>query len=178
MLKDKGVREFVEAARHLRVAHPDWTFELVGDVDPGNPTSLVRSNLERWRDEGVVHWSGHRHDVAKVIAESHVVVLPSYREGLPKTLLEGAASARAMIAADVPGCREVVRDNVTGLLVPPRDARALADAMRRLGEDGTLRARLGKAAREKAEILFSVDDVVRDTFLIYDELAPKCPLPS
>ena len=175
MLKDKGVREFVEAARLLKVTEPDWTFELVGDVDPGNPASLVRAELERWRDEGIVRWSGYRSDVGRVLAESHVVCLPSYREGLPKSLLEGAASGRAMIATDVPGCREVVRDGVTGLLVPPRDARALAEAMRRLGEDPGLRRRLGKAAREKAEILFSVEDVVRDTFLIYDELLQSCP---
>src|SRR4030095_15057042 len=121
MLKDKGVREFVEAARALHRVHPDWMFELVGDVDPGNPASLVRGELERWRDEGVVVWNGHRDDVADVMRHAHVVCLPSYREGLPKSWLEAAACGRAMIAADVPGCREVVRNEVTGLLVPPRD---------------------------------------------------------
>jgi glycosyltransferase involved in cell wall biosynthesis len=100
----------------------------------------------------------------------HVVCLPTYREGLPKSLLEAAALGRAMIASDVPGCRDVVRDGVTGLAVPPRDVPALAAAMVRLGDDAALRERLRNAARSRAEELFSVEDVVHDTFLVYEEL--------
>jgi glycosyltransferase involved in cell wall biosynthesis len=96
--------------------------------------------------------------------------LPSYREGLPKSLLEASGIGRPMIASNVSGCREVVRDGITGLLVEPRDSGALAHAMLRLGGDRALRAKLGRAARERAEALYSIDDVVRDTFLIYDEL--------
>ena len=170
MLSDKGVREFVDAARDVRKMRPDWRFVLVGGIDPGNPSSLTEAELEIWNAEGVVEWLGHRTDVREVLGESHVVCLPSYREGLPKSLLEASGIGRAMIASNVPGCREVVRDGITGLLVEPRDARALATAMLRLGDDPTLRARMGVAARERAVALYSIEDVVHDTFLIYDEL--------
>jgi len=170
MLSDKGIREFVDAARALRSSHPLWRFQLVGGIDPGNPSSLTEAELAAWHAEGVVEWLGHRADVREVLQRCHVVCLPSYREGLPKSLLEGSAVGRPMIASNVPGCREVVRDGITGLLVEPRDAVALADAMQRLGEDRGLRLRLGRAARERAEALYSIEDVVRDTFLIYDEL--------
>ncbi len=171
MLRDKGVREFVEAAQRVKEQHPDWCFRLVGEVDPGNPSSLSTHEIAAWRASGAVEWLGHRDDVEVVIAAAHVVCLPSYGgEGLPKVLLEGAASGRAMIASDVPGCREVVRDEVTGITVPPRDAQALEQAMVRLGEDPSLRARFGRSARQKAEAVFSVEDVVRHTFLVYEEL--------
>ncbi|MCZ6852871.1 MAG: glycosyltransferase family 4 protein [Gammaproteobacteria bacterium] len=171
MLRDKGVREFVAAAGLVKKQHADWCFQLVGEVDPGNPSSLTSDEIDAWQTSGVVEWLGHRDDVQLVIAAAHVVCLPSYGgEGLPKALLEGAASGRAMIASDVPGCREVVRDEVTGITVPPRDTRALAEAMIRLGEDSSLRARFGRSARQKAEAVFSVEDVVRHTFLVYEEL--------
>ena len=170
MLSDKGIREFVEAARSVRILQPQWRFVLVGGVDRGNPSSLTEAELETWNAEGVVAWLGHRSDVRAILGNSHVVCLPSYREGLPKSLLEASGIGRPMVASNVPGCREVVRDGITGLLVEPRDSTALADAMLRLGRDPALRARLGRAARERAEALYSIEDVVRDTFLIYDEL--------
>ena len=171
MLRDKGVREFVEAAQRVKEQHPDWRFRLVGEVDPGNPSSLSTHEIAAWQASGAIEWLGHRDDVEVVIAAAHVVCLPSYGgEGLPKVLLEGAACGRAMIASDVPGCREVVRDEVTGITVPPRDAQALEQAMVRLGEDPSLRARFGRSARQKAEAVFSVEDVVRHTFLVYEEL--------
>ena len=171
MLKDKGVREFVAAARRLRAAHPDWQFRLVGGADAGNPASLTAEELGAWHDEGVVAWLGHRDDVLDLLRQSHVFCLPSfYREGLPKSLLEAAAVGRALITTDMPGCREVVSHGVTGLLVKPRDVEGLAAAMEQLGTDGPLRDRLRRAAREKAEAVFSIDDVVRDTFLIYEQL--------
>ena len=172
MLSDKGIREFVAAARSVRLLQPTWRFQLVGGVDRGNPSSLTEPELKGWHAEGVVEWLGHRSDVRACLGRSHVVCLPSYREGLPKSLLEASGIGRPMIASNVPGCREVVRDGITGLLVEPRDSTALADAMLRLGQDPQLRRRLGKAARERAEGLYSIDDVVRDTFLIYDELLP------
>ena len=170
MLSDKGVREFVEAARAVRRMRPEWRCVLVGAIDPGNPSSLTEAELEAWHAEGVVEWLGHRTDVREILSQSHVVCLPSYREGLPKSLLEASAIGRPMIASNVPGCREVVRDGITGLLVEPRDARALADAMLRLGDDQELRRRMGVAARARAVALYSIEDVVHDTFLIYDEL--------
>ena len=171
MLRDKGVREFVEAAELVRKKHASWRFQLVGEVDPGNPSSLCKEEIDAWRASGVIEWLGQRDDVAHLIAQAHVVCLPSYGgEGLPKALLEGAASGRPMISTDVPGCREVVRDEVTGITVPPRDAPSLARAMLRLGEDADLRKRFGRSARQKAEAVYSVEDVVRHTFLVYEEL--------
>lgn len=171
MLRDKGVGEFVEAATRLRRSYPHWNFWLVGDVDPGNPTSLSVEELMSWDNEGVIHWLGHRDDVAEVIKLSHVVVLPSYyREGLPKTLLEAAASQRSMIASRVAGCLEVVTDGVTGLVVEPRDVEDLTSTMARMGNDSALRSRLARAARSKAEAVFRVEDVVRDTFVVYQQL--------
>jgi len=170
MLSDKGIREFVDAARRVQPLEPTWRFRLVGGADPGNPSSLTEDELTSMNAEGCVEWLGHRSDVRALLAASHVVCLPSYREGLPKSLIEASGIGRPMIASNVPGCREVVRDGITGLLVEPRDSRALADAMLRLGRDRNLRMKLGRAARERAEALYSIDDVVRDTFLIYDEL--------
>jgi len=173
MLRHKGVVEYVQAAREVKTQHPDWCFQLLGDVDPGNPASLTQDQLRDWAQEGIVEWLGQRSDVADLMANAHVVVLPSYREGLPKTLLEAAASGRAMIASDISGCREVVRSEVTGLLVPIRTHEELASAMIRLGNNDELRQRFGRAAREKAEAVFSAEDVVRDTFLLYDQLQRK-----
>ncbi|MCZ6657418.1 MAG: glycosyltransferase family 4 protein [Gammaproteobacteria bacterium] len=173
MLRHKGVREFVEAAKTLRKTRPDWRFQLVGDVDAGNPASLTQEELGKWQDAGLVEWLGHRSDVPQLMANAHVVCLPSYREGLPKTLLEAAATGRAMVSSDAAGCREVVRNEVTGLVVPVRDADSLARAMFRLGEDKELRQRFGRAARAKAEAVFSVEDVVSHTFRVYERLLSK-----
>ena len=171
MLRDKGVAEFVDAARKVKVNYADWDFWLVGDVDPGNPSSLSIDELIGWDEAGIVHWLGQRDDVAEVLQLSHVVVLPSYyREGLPKTLLEAAASQRAIIASRVAGCLEIVTHGVTGLVVEPRDVEDLAAAMVRLGNDQALRARLARAARSKADAIFRVEDVVRDTFFVYQQL--------
>ncbi len=173
MIRHKGVLEFVAAAREVRERYPEWRFQLVGDVDPGNPASLSQDELLDWSAEGTIEWLGRRDDVADLISDAHVVVMPSYREGLPKTLLEAAACGRAMIASDIAGCREVVRAGVTGLLVPIRTSEELASAMVTLGTDDELRRRMGKAAREKAEAVFSIEDVVRHTFLVYEQLQPQ-----
>lgn len=170
MLTHKGVVEFVEAARTLGAEHPDWRFQLVGTVDPGNPSSLSTEQLEAWQDAGVVEWLGYQADVPALLKQSHVVVLPSYREGLPKTLLEASAAGRAIVATDVPGCREVVRHGMNGLLVPARDSASLTAAMRRLGCSPAERLRMGRAGRVRAEALYRIEDVVQDTFLIYQQL--------
>ena len=161
MLRDKGVGEFVAAADRLRLRYPDWNFWLIGDVDPGNPASLTIEQLQDWDTSGNVQWLGQRDDVSELLRASHVVCLPSYyREGLPKTLLEAAAASRAIIASRVAGCLEVVTDGVTGVVVEPRDIEDLTVAMARMGNDAAMRARLGKAARAKAEAVFSIEDVV------------------
>jgi glycosyltransferase involved in cell wall biosynthesis len=168
MLADKGVREFVSAARRLSRENPSWRFRLLGGVDAGNPSTLSREELESFRPEGI-EWLGHRDDVAAQISRHHVIVLPSYREGMPKTLLEAAASGRPIITTDIPGCRDIVRDGVNGLLVPPRDEVALIEAMHRLGTDPQLRERMGRAGRTRA-MAFSVEDVVEHTLRVYASL--------
>ncbi len=168
MLADKGVREFVSAARVLLQEFPTWRFCLLGGVDLGNPSGLRREVLESFCRDGI-EWLGHRDDVAEQIAAHHVIVLPSYREGMPKTLLEAAASGRPIITTDTPGCRDIVRDRVNGLLVPPRDVVALIEAMRRLGENHSLRERMGHASRTRATA-FSVEDVVEHTLRVYATL--------
>jgi glycosyltransferase involved in cell wall biosynthesis len=132
LLRDKGVREYVEAARILRRELPKARFQLLGAIDDGNRTAIDRSELESWAREGVIDYLGETDDVRPFIARAGAVVLPSYREGLPCSLLEAAAMARPLVATDVPGCREVVEDGVNGFLCAARDPESLADAMRRI----------------------------------------------
>jgi len=169
MLFDKGVAEFVDAAQLARERGADARFVLVGDPDPENPAAIPAATLKRWSDCGVVEWWGPRNDAPAVLAQARIVVLPSYREGLPKVLLEAAASGRPMIATDVPGCREVVEHGVTGLLVPARDTGSLAEAMISLLADDERCRRMGRAARRRAEQEFSVEVVVACTLDVYRE---------
>jgi len=174
MLSDKGVVEFAQAAELVMRQYPDWRFLLAGDIDPGNPAALSRAQLNNLQEEHGVEWIGYQSDMPELMANSHVVCLPTYREGLPKTLLEASAAQRAMIATDIAGCREVITSGVNGLLVPPRTVEPLAQAMLQLGADPALRQRLARAAREKAEAVFAVEDVVDHTFRVYDELLATC----
>ena len=171
MLRDKGVLEFAKAAHNLRRQHPNWQFWIAGGEDPGNPTSISADELRRLEARFGVKWLGHVDDMSALLKQVHVVCLPTYyREGLPKTLLDGSAAGRALIASDIAGCREVVTPGVNGLLVTPREVISLSRAMLALGEDEALRNRLGAAARRRAEAIFSVQDVVEHTFRVYDEL--------
>ncbi len=172
MLWDKGVGEFVEAAQLLTREGVRARFVLVGDTDPSNPAAIPGNQLRAWGASGVVEWWGHREDVAAVYAQSHVVCLPSYREGLPKVLIEAAASGRPMIATNVPGCREVVRHGGNGYLVPARDATALAGSIRTLVEDPVARHRMGQEARLLAEREFGVERVVQQTLAVWRGLLP------
>lgn len=172
MLRDKGVAEFVAAARLLKQRDVALCMQLAGSTDPDNPAAIDEATLRGWQAEGVVEWLGPVDDMPALWARSHIAVLPSYREGLPKALLEAAAAGRAMVATDVPGCREIVRHEETGLLVPAQDAPALADAIQRLVNDGTLRRRLGAQARAIAESEFSEEVVVRETLALYREMLP------
>ena len=144
LLRDKGVNEFVEAARLLRARVP-VSMRLVGGVDAGNPASATPQDVEAWQTEGCVQALGERSDVPALYAASHIAVLPSYREGLPKSLIEAAACGRAVVTTDVPGCRDAIEPGKTGLLVPVRDAGALADAIARLAADPALRHAMGAA---------------------------------
>lgn len=170
LLKDKGVQEFVQAARMLHSRGVSARFWLAGALDPGNLTSVAEQELSCWRDEGVLQVLGHQTDIAGLFARSHIVVLPSYREGLPKTLIEAAACGRAVVTTDVPGCRDAITPGVTGLLVPARNARALADAVQHLLEHPQQRIRMGEAGRLLAEREFAIEQVVAAHLAIYQEL--------
>lgn len=155
LLGDKGVREFAEAARIVRAERPSWRFRLAGWID-ANPAAIGREELDAWLRSGAVEYAGRLDDVRGEVAGASVFVLPSYREGTPKSVLEALATARPVITTDAIGCRETVRDGVEGLLVPPRDASALARACLRLGDDAALRAEMGARARQRAVEKFDV----------------------
>ncbi len=170
MLWDKGLAEFIEAARALKAQGRNITFVLAGDPDPGNPASVAVADLEGWVAEGLVEWLGHVSDMPALLADADVVILPSYREGLPKTLIEAAACALPLITTDVPGCREVVTHDEDGLLAPVREWAPLAAAIARLDDDPALGKRLGAAARVKALAQFDETIVIDRTLAVYEEL--------
>lgn len=170
LLKDKGVMEFVEAAAMLKATGCQARFCLVGEIDPDNPASLTASELASLCGDGKIEFWGQRKDMPEVMRTAYVVVLPSYREGLPKVLLEAAACGRAVVTTDVPGCRDAIDPGVSGLLVPVRDAPALADAIGSLLDDPRRCAAMGKAGRALAEREFDVAAVVRRHLEIYREL--------
>ncbi|MDF1749463.1 MAG: glycosyltransferase family 4 protein [Alphaproteobacteria bacterium] len=166
MLWDKGIGELVEAARLLKQRGVDITIRLVGPTD-ANPASIPAADLKAWQDEGVVEVAGPSSDIPGIYGSAHIAVLPSYREGLPKSLLEGAACARPVIATDVPGCREICRDGETGLRVQLKSVTPLADALQKLAEDPALRRQLGKGARHAVETDFAESIVVAETMALY-----------
>jgi glycosyltransferase involved in cell wall biosynthesis len=170
LLWDKGLAEYVQAARLLHERGVPVDLLLAGDPDPGNPAAVPEATARSWVGEGLLDWLGHVDDMPALLRSVDIVALPSYREGLPKGLIEAAASGCALVATDVPGCREVVEHEVDGLRVPVRNAVALADAIARLAQDAGLRARLGAAARAKAIARFDERIVVRDTMAVYREL--------
>lgn len=170
LLRDKGVTELVEAARRLKARGVACRVVLRGEPDPGNPTSVTLGELAAWTAEGVIEAPGHADDMALEMSRATIVALPSYREGLPKALLEAASVGRPIVATDVPGCREVVHDGINGLLVPPRDPVALAHALERLLADAGMRARMGEAGRALVLRDFSVARIAAETVGVYDEL--------
>jgi glycosyltransferase involved in cell wall biosynthesis len=162
LLRDKGVVEFVEAARMLRTRLPTARFQLLGPIDEDNRTAISRGELESWVAEGAVEYLGSADDVRPHISAASAVVLPSYREGMPRSLLEAAAMARPLVAADVPGCRDVVEDGVNGYLCTVRDRSSLACAMQRLAELPLPdRLVMGQAARRKVQERFNEEFVVQ-----------------
>jgi glycosyltransferase involved in cell wall biosynthesis len=170
MLRDKGVVEFVEAARNLRSGGISARFVLVGETDPGNPTAISVEQLRRWADTGDVEWWGKRENMQDVLAQSHVVCLPSLREGVPKVLIEAAACGRPIVATDAPGCREIVRHGENGLLVPLKNSAALADALRVMIQNPDVRLTMGRSGREIVVEEFSSERVISETLGVYREL--------
>jgi len=173
LLIDKGVNEFVEAARLLIAKGIKWRFILVGSASYDNPTSIGNAQVKHWVDEGIVEWFGHTVDMLPVYSACDIVCLPSYREGMPKVLLEAAAAGKPVVTTDVIGCREAVIPNVTGLLVPVKNAVKLAGALEMLIKDKDLRVKFGLAARKLANEKFSIDSVIESTFKTYSMLDGK-----
>jgi glycosyltransferase involved in cell wall biosynthesis len=174
LIADKGVLEFVQAARLFRQRNCNARFVLVGAEDTANPTSFTVAQISAWVHEGVVEWWGQREDMPNVLAAAQVVVLPSYYgEGLPKVLIEAAACGRVVVTTDHPGCRDAIVPGVTGVLVPVRNAVALADAIEKLVKDPLRCKEMGDAGRALAEKAFDVRQVVAAHLQIYQELLTK-----
>ena len=171
MLWEKGVREFVEAARILRRRSVAHRAVVVGIPDEENPNAVPARQLEAWQAQGLIEWWGLREDMPSVYAQSSIVALPTYYpEGVPKVLIEAAASARPIVTTDLPGCREIARAGINADHVPPRDPEALATALEALLMDPERRRAYGRAGREIAVTEFSEAKVVRETLDIYQRL--------
>ncbi len=173
MLWDKGIREFVEAADLLRRDGVEAKFCLRGDPDPNNPTSVTVEQLKQWDAHGNVSWQPHTSDINGALAACHIVALPSYREGFPKTLIDAAAAGRAAVASDVPGCRDAIVVGRTGYLCAARDARSLAQQLARLIDDPVRVARMGAAARAHAEAHYDIRAVCAAHIELYLDLAAR-----
>lgn len=171
MLWDKGVGEFVQAAELLTKKGRLARFVLAGDPDSGNPEAISEEQLKQWNTKGCVEWLGHCDNMVELLQGADIACLPSYREGLPKSLIEAAAAGLPIVTTDVPGCREVVVHSVNGLLVPVRNANGLADALDTLICSKELRADMGRASRLKAEREFSDTVVTNQVLALYEEMA-------
>jgi glycosyltransferase involved in cell wall biosynthesis len=167
LLKEKGIVEFVEAARLVKKEFPGTRFQLLGKRDERNPTVIPLEDIMAWQSEGLISWSGETEDVRPFLARADVIVLPSYREGLPRSLLEAAAMEKPVISTDTPGCRDAVEDQITGLLVSVKDSGALAQAMIRLIKHPGLRETMGKAGRKKVEQEFDEKRVIKKILSVY-----------
>ena len=169
MLKDKGIYEFFEAFQILKNKKIKCHFVLVGDIDPLNPSSLKRSTLEKWRNEKAIEWLGWINDIDNILLETDILCLPSYREGLPKSLVEGAAAGLPLVATDTVGCREVVVEGHNGFLVPIKDSEKLAAAIEKLIVDSSLRKLMGRESYKMAISKFSSSKINSLTLKVYNE---------
>jgi len=172
MLYDKGIGEYVEAARRIRQMGVNARFVLIGNIDTGNPSAIPLSQIEAWHQEGCIEWWGWREDMPEVYRQADIACLPSYREGLPKMLIEAGACGLPCVTTDFAGCREVVRNEENGLLVRPRDVESLVAALRRLLLDDSLRKKMGKRSREIVEEQFGLSVIIEKTLQVYEELVP------
>ena len=170
MLKDKGVEEFVAAARLIKAQAPGWRFVMAGAAGYDNPTAIDIAQLKAWQAEGSIEWLGHVDAMTPLFRDAAIVCLPSYREGMPKALLEAAAAGCAVVTTEVTGCREAIEPSVTGDLVPVRDSEALAKALLSLINDESRRQAFGVKGQARAKAMFSVSSVVSQTVQIYNGL--------
>jgi glycosyltransferase involved in cell wall biosynthesis len=169
LLWDKGVGEFVDAARVLKQKVSNVRFVLVGNPDIDNPASILEETIRAWENENIVEWWGYQKEMIPIFHSTHIACLPSYREGLPKVLIEAASCGLPIVSTDVPGCREIVRDDYNGILVPQGDSLSLSNALLRLIEDPDLRTKMGKRSRELVLDKFSSMHVITKTLNIYNE---------
>ena len=170
LLDDKGLRTLVAAQALLAARGDSVRLLIAGEADPANPASIPQNDIDAWRHQAGVEVLGHVDDIASLWAKTHIAVLPSRREGLPKSLLEAAACGRPLVATDVPGCRQVARRDLNALLVPPDDAPALAEAVHRLANDASLRARFGAASRALVEDEFATEKIGPKIVALYRTL--------
>ena len=168
LIREKGIFELVEASRIIKQQLPSTEFTVCGDLDQGNPSSISPAQLDEWKQEGVIHFTGHVSDLAEPMGTASIVVLPSYREGLPRVLLEAAALGKPLVATDVAGCREIVEHGVNGLLVASADAKALAEAVIELLQDKPRRDRMGERSRAIVEEKFDEQLVIEQHLAVYD----------
>lgn len=173
MLWDKGVWEFLEAAKNLKQLMPKWRFILAGAADYKNPSSVPESLLEKLNKENIIEWLGFVENLEAYYAKASIVCLPSYREGMPKCLLEGAAAGCAIVTTDAIGCRDAILPNVTGFLVSVANSYELTNALRRLMVDKDLREEFGRAGRELAINKYGLEAVIRNNLSIYEDLFNK-----
>jgi glycosyltransferase involved in cell wall biosynthesis len=176
ILYDKGVVEFIKAAQTLKDRFANKiSFNLAGDIDVHNPAGITREDLNTLLDPPYINWMGHQTDMAQVLTDHHIVVLPSYREGFPKSLIEACAIGRAVITTDAPGCKECVVEGYNGFKVPIKDYLLLAESIEKLVVDEELRITMGKNSRKFAEENFSIESVIQKTLSIYDGFSKTHP---
>ena len=168
LIAEKGVREFINAVKILKTNGIEARFQLLGKPDPCNPSSISEDEIQMWVDSGAVEWSGFVSDMNQALRDTHIVVLPSYREGFPKTLVDAAAAGRVSITTDVPGCKDAIKLGETGFLVPCRDAVALAERLQLIIQDREMQEHMGVAARKHAEEYFDVNYICRLHLEIYE----------
>jgi glycosyltransferase involved in cell wall biosynthesis len=170
MLWDKGIGEFVESAIILKRKGFNVRLVLVGTPDEHNPESINETQLEIWKNEEIIEWWGHQNNMVKVYHQSTIVCLPSYREGLPKSLLEAASCGRPIVAYDVPGCREIVKDGYNGYLVQPKSIDGLVEAIILLINNYKLCVQMGKNGRKLVEKHFTQEKIARETIAVWEEV--------
>jgi glycosyltransferase involved in cell wall biosynthesis len=174
LIKDKGVYEFIQAARILKQRGLETRFLVVGAIDPDNPNSVSNDEIKTWQKEGIVDFLGYRNDIADIFSKSNIVCLPSYYgEGLPKVLIEAAACGRAVVTTDHPGCRDAVIDGTTGMLVPVKNSKELANTLENIIKSPPMRQEMGRAGRDFAERVFTIESVVERHLTLYRELSSQ-----
>ena len=167
LLWDKGIGELIEAAKILLEKNLSVKIDLYGALDSENPRAISRYQIEEWQTAGLITWHNHVPHLQQIYEQCHLVVLPSYREGLPKTLLEAASTGRPIVTTEAPGCTEVVEEGVNGFCVPIQDAKALSDALITLIQNPSLRTQMGIAGRTRAERYFKDSLIHEQTLALY-----------